>query len=141
MAWVLYDNFKLGQEDGNNIDLNTDVLKMALLKPAYTPAAATHTLWGDAGVSTNEVTGTGYTAGGDTLSAPTATLATGTVTFDVPDNTWSQNAAGFADARYVVIYASVSGRLIAYHDMTTDQTMVSGDFTVQIDALGVFTKT
>lgn len=138
MAWNIYDNFLLGQEDGNNIDLNTDTIKIALLKSTYSPDQANDTVWGD--ISAAEVSGTGYTAGGDAMTGPTCTLAAGTVTFDVPDNVWAQNAGGFTDARYVILVAS-SGRLISYHDLTTNKGNVDGSFTVEIDAAGVFTKT
>lgn len=139
MAWNMYHNFLLTQEDGSAQALDTDVLKLALIDAVYSPAAATDTIF--SGISANEVTGTNYTAGGDTASGQTVTLAGGVVTFDIADNTWAQHAAGFADARYVVLYASVSGRLICYHDFVTDKGNVAGPFTVEMDALGVFTKT
>lgn len=46
-------------------DWDTDTIKMALVKPAYTPSDA-HDYWDD--VSTNECSGTGYTTGGETLT-------------------------------------------------------------------------
>ena len=139
MAWVLYDNFKLGQENGNAIDLDTEGLTLALLTSAYVPNGATDTLW--SGISANQVSGTGYTAGGEAVTAASVALATGTVTFDIGDQTWSQNGAGFSNARIAVIKRTSDGRLIAYHDMGSDKGNVAGDFTLQMDALGVFTKT
>jgi len=139
MAWVIYDNFKLGQENGAAIDLDTDALTIALLTSAYTPAAATDTLW--SGISANQVSGTGYTAGGETVTGASVALLTGTVTFDIADQTWSQNAGGFSNARYVVIKRTSDGRLVAYHDLGSDRGNVAGDFTVQMSTSGVFTKT
>jgi len=49
------------------IDFEADSFKMALLTNAYT-FDADHNEWGDAGVSANEASGTGYTAGGKALT-------------------------------------------------------------------------
>lgn len=139
MAWVLYHNFLLTQEDGTTpVDLNTDALTMALTTASYVPAAATDTVW--SGISANEVSGTNYTAGGTAITGATATMATGTFTFDIDNVTWLQHASGFSNARYVVIKRTSDGRLIAYHDFGSSKGNVTGDFTVEIDAAGVFTK-
>ena len=48
-----------------SIDLDTDTIKVLLVTSAYTPDQDTHTKHSDV---TNEVSGTGYTAGGATLA-------------------------------------------------------------------------
>jgi hypothetical protein len=50
------------------IDWNSDTIKCALATSAYTPNLDTHAYFSDI---TNEITGTGYTAGGATLTSPT----------------------------------------------------------------------
>lgn len=52
-----------------HISLLSDKLNMALLGNGYTPNLATDAHWSD--VSANEITGTGYTAGGEQLTAVT----------------------------------------------------------------------
>ena len=53
------------------IDYDTNTIKLALLTSSYTPDDA-HDYWDDA--SANEVSGTGYTAGGETLASKTVTF-------------------------------------------------------------------
>lgn len=55
-----------------NVSLTGDTLKMALLGSGYTPDLATDTHWAD--IDSHEITGTGYTAGGVTLSDVSSTL-------------------------------------------------------------------
>ena len=66
-------------------DLDTDVLKIALYN-----ANADVNLDTTVYASTNEVTGTGYTAGGNTLTVSQVPTSTGTTAFlDFSDTTWS----------------------------------------------------
>lgn len=64
------------------VDFDTDTVKVALCTSAYTPAPDTHDYFNDI---TNEVAGTGYTAGG-------ATLASKTVTYTAA-NSWGTSRA------------------------------------------------
>ena len=111
-----------------------------MVSSTYTPLATTHDFFNDV---TNEVSGTNYTAGGATLGSPTLTESSGTVKFDASDVTWAQNAAGFADARYAVIYKSTgvasTSPLIGYIDFASDKGNVSGDLTLVWGVSGIFT--
>jgi hypothetical protein len=64
------------------IDFDTDTIKAALATSAYTPDFGTHRYFSSV---TNQVTGTGYTAGG-------VALASKTVTFTVA-NSWATSRA------------------------------------------------
>lgn len=144
MAWVQYDAYQenlLTQAD-TAVDHDADTFKIALVTATYTPDRATHDFWDD--VSANEVSGTNYTAGGNACANPTVTTSGNTTTWDADDPaTWSQDGAGFTDARYAILYkdSGVAGtsNLVAYHDFGTDQDNTSGDFTVQLDADGIAT--
>jgi hypothetical protein len=121
----LTDSFKqqilLGEHD-----LEADVLKMAL----YTAAADLNQSTTVYGV-TNEVVGTGYTAGGNTLVDVTVKLSGSTayVSFDNP----SWNPANFT-ARCALIYnSSKSNKSIAVLDFGSDKTSTT-TFTVQLPA-------
>jgi hypothetical protein len=79
-------------------DLDTDVIKLALYTSAATLSAAT-TVYS----TSDEVVGTGYTAGGNTLAGATVSL-TGTTAFvDFTDTTWS---TATITARGALIYNS-----------------------------------
>jgi hypothetical protein len=105
-------------------DLDTDVIKLALYTSAATLSAAT-----TAYSTSDEVVGTGYTAGGNTLTGATVSL-TGTTAFaDFADTTWS---TATITARGALIYnSSKSNKAIAVLDFGADKTSTAGDFTVQ----------
>ena len=105
-------------------DLDTDVIKLALYTSAATLSAAT-TVYS----TSDEVVGTGYTAGGNTLAGATVSL-TGTTAFvDFTDTTWS---TATITARGALIYnSSKSDKAIAVLDFGSDKTSTAGHFTVQ----------
>lgn len=105
-------------------DLDTDVIKIALYTSAATLSAAT-TVYS----TSDEVTGTGYTAGGNTLAGATVSLSGTTAFADFSDTTWS---AATITARGALIYnSSKSNKAIAVLDFGGDKTSTAGDFTVQ----------
>lgn len=57
-----------------NINWGADSIKMALLGSGYTPNLSTQVHWAD--ISSNEISGTGYTAGGQALTSKTLTVTT-----------------------------------------------------------------
>lgn len=124
------------------IDFDTDTIKVALVSSSYTPNQDTHDYWDD--VSSNEVSGTGYTAGGATLASKTVTYDSGTnvTKFDAADVSWTSSTI---TARYAVIYLSTgtasTSPLIAYVDFGSDQSSSSGTFQIVWDAAGIFTTT
>jgi hypothetical protein len=108
-------------------DLDTDVIKMALYTSAATLSAATTTY-----TATEEVVGTGYVAGGNTLTSPVISVDGTTGICDFADSTW---AASTISARGALIYnASKANRAIAVLDFGSDKTSVAGPFTVVMPA-------
>lgn len=108
-------------------DLDTDVIKMALYTSSATLDAST-----TAYSATNETSGTGYTAGGNTLTSPVITSSGTTAYVDFADTTWS--SASFT-ARGALIYnSSKSNKAIAVLDFGADKTASGGDFVVQMPA-------
>jgi len=69
MASLIYNNF-LEELLKANIDFENDTFKLALVTSSYTPDRDTHDNFDDI---TNEVSGTGYTAGGAALANLTVT--------------------------------------------------------------------
>ena len=97
-------------------DLNTDTIKIALYTSSASLGAAT-----TAYSATNEISGTGYTAGGETLGS--ATIATtGTTAY-----------VDFADPSWTSATFTANGALI-YNDSASDKAIAvlafGGDFTV-----------
>lgn len=137
MASKLYGNFLL-KALNKEVDFDSDTIKVALLTSSYTPNQDTHDYFND--VSANEVTGTGYTAGGITLASKTATYDSGTnvIVLDAADVTWSSSTI---TARYAVVYGSTgtasTSPLIGYVDFGSDQSSTNGNFTITWDSTGI----
>ena len=129
------------QWNGNAIDFDTDTLKLALLTSAYTPAVTTDEFWAD--VSANEVSGDGYTAGGETLTGASVLVdGNGDVTIDADNVPWTQGASGFLNARIAVLYkdtgVAATSPLIGYHDYGSDQQNDNNTFINVWSANGIF---
>ncbi len=127
---TLYNSFKRDIMNGS-IDLDTDTIKVMLCTASYSPNIDTHTKRSDV---TNEVSGTGYSAGGATLSNKVVSVDNtddeGVFTSDPV--TWSSSTI---TARYAVFYKSRGGassadELIGYLDFGADVTSTAGDFTI-----------
>ena len=142
MASLIYDKFRQNAGDGNTkIDLSTggDTIKVALVTSSYTPNEATHDFFDDV---TNEVTGTGYTAGGATLASQDWTVASNVAKFDAADTTWTTSSI---TARAAVIYKSTgvdsTSPLIAYIDFAADKVSDGGTFQITWHSSGIITLT
>jgi hypothetical protein len=107
-------------------DLDTDTIKMALYLATADLGAAT-TVYTTSG----ETSGTGYTAGGKTLTGVTVLTSGTTAYVDFADPSW--DPAAFT-ARGALIYnASKSNKAIAVLDFGSDKTATTV-FTVQMPA-------
>jgi hypothetical protein len=137
MPSKLYGNFLL-KALNKEVDFDSDTIKVALLSSSYTPDQDAHDYLND--VSSYEVTGTGYTAGGNTLGSKTATYdsANNVVILDAADTTWSSSTI---TARYAVVYGSTgtasTSPLIGYVDFGSDQSSTNGNFTITWDSTGI----
>lgn len=113
------------------IDYDTDTFKVMLTTSAYTENKDTNTKRSDV---TNEVTGTGYTAGGaaTTVSVAAVDTANDDVEITIGAASW---AASTITARKAVIYKSRGGassadELVAVVDFGSDVISSSGTFTL-----------
>lgn len=138
MASKLYGQF-IQQTLNKEIDWDSDTIKVALLSNGYTPDQDAHNYFDD--VVAFEVAGTGYTAGGLTLSNKTNTYnaATNTVILDADDVTWSSSTI---TARYAVVYDATPATdaakpLIGFVDFGADQSSSNGNFTITWDSTGI----
>ena len=124
-------SFKVGILDAN-FDFGTgttQVFKIALFTSAATLSAAT-----TAYTTSNEVTGTGYSAGGNTLTVSQVPTSTGTTAFlDFADTTWT---TATITARGALIYLAngTTNPAVAVLDFGGDKTSTAGNFTIQFPA-------
>jgi hypothetical protein len=120
-------SFKVGILDGV-FDFGTgtsQVFKIALYTASATLDATT-----TAYTTSNEVVGTGYTAGGNTLTVSQVPTSTGTTAFlDFADSTWS---SATITARGALIYLAngTTNPAVCVLDFGSDKTSTNGNFTV-----------
>lgn len=138
----LYGTPVKNQYDGTAvIDWDTDTIKCALTTSSYTPDQDAHDFFNDV---TNEVVGTGYSAGGATLGSKTVTYTGGTnvIAIDAADATW---ASSTITARIAVVYkdtgVAATSPLFCYQQESGDISTTAGTFTVQWAAAGIGTIT
>lgn len=120
-------SFKQALLDGE-MDFSSDttqVFKIALFTSSATLDAST-TVYS----ATNEVSGTGYSTGGETLTISTNPTTSGTTAYLSFSNvTWS---TATITARGALIYQSGgSNPAVAVLDFGGDKTSTAGDFTIQ----------
>ncbi len=127
-------SFKLELLNGSHdFDLSSgDTFKVALYTSSATLSAAT-----TAYSTTNEVSGTGYIAGGNALTKIDPASSGTTAYVDFADSTWS---SATLTARGAVIYnstpnttsgAAPANAAVAILDFGGDKTSTNGDFTIQ----------
>ena len=120
-------SFKVGLLNGTfNFGTGTpQVFKIALYTASATLSSTT-----TAYTTSNEVVGTGYTAGGNTLTVSQIPTSTGTTAFlDFADSTW---AAATITARGALIYLAngTTNPAVCVLDFGSDKTSTNGNFTV-----------
>lgn len=102
-----------------------NTFKMALYTSSATLGAAT-----TAYTATNEISGTGYTAGGATLTNVTPTTSGTTAFCDFADVSWT--TATFTAAGAMIYNDTSAGNSsVSLHDFGGDKSVSSGTFTVQ----------
>lgn len=119
------------------IDFDTDTFKVMLTTSTYTENKDTHDFRDDI---TNEVSGTGYTAGGNTATV-TVTLDTVNDRVDISlgGTTWTTSTI---TARKAVYYKSRGGassadEVIAVNDFGSDVSTTAGTFTLNASTLRI----
>lgn len=123
------------------IDVLADSIKAALFNNSVTPNFDTNTAYAASPFATNEITGTGYSAGGVALATKTLTVVAGSLVFDADDPAWS--TATFSAARGALIYddtiaTPVAKPALCLISFGADFAVTAGTFTVQLAAGGIF---
>lgn len=120
-----------------SIDFDTDTFKVLLTIVTYAENKDTHDFRDDV---TNEVVGTGYTAGGNTVTV-TVTIDTVNDRVDISlgGTTWTTSTI---TARKAVYYKSRGGaatadELVAVNDFGADVSTTAGTFTLNASTLRI----
>jgi hypothetical protein len=117
------------QEILSGVHLSSDTYKIALYTSSATLSKST-----TAYSATNEVSGTGYSAGGTSLSGFTTGLSTDTAYLTWTDPSWS---TATITARGALIYNSTqSNKAVMVIDFGSDVTSTAGTFTVDLPGTG-----
>lgn len=125
-------------ENSAAVDIDGDTIKKQLHTNTGTPDFEAWDFHNDL---TNEVVGTGYSAGGTALGSVTSAIASGTYTFDAADTAWaSSTITARGDAHVDTTPGSTSTNwLILARTFGSDFTSTAATFTVQENASGIWT--
>lgn len=131
MASGMYDRFKANLMN-KIVDLEADTIKVMLLDDSHS-FTTTHNVIGD--VDANEISGTGYTAGGAALASKAVTQGA-TTKWDAADTQWT--TATFT-AHHAVIWDDTvaTDDLISSIDFGGAKTVTAGTFKIQWHANGL----
>ena len=134
MANLIYNRAKANLFN-KETDYEADVIKVALMATGHSASTVANNVWDD--VSANEMTGTGYTAGGTALTTKAVTQDT-TTKFDAADTSW-------VDATFSAYYAVLWDDTVATDDLICSfdfggaKTVSDGTFTIVWSADGILT--
>lgn len=121
-----------------NLDSETNI-KVAMFTNSVTPNFSTDTAYAAAPYNANEVTGTGYTAGGNVLTSTTVSESpSGTLMFDAADSSWTTST--ISNARCALVYDNslTPKAAIVLVNFGADYSTTAGTFTIQWASGGIF---
>lgn len=133
MASGIYNRLKANLMN-KEADLEADIIKCMLLNDSHAFSAA-HNQKSE--IVANEISGTGYTAGGAALANKAVTQAA-TTKWDADDTQWT--SASFT-AYHAALYddSLANDDLICSIDFGGAKTVAAGTFKIQWDAAGIIT--
>lgn len=120
------------------IDLDGDTHKWQIVSDAHTPDFDLHDEESDI---TNEVTGTGYTTGGEVLGSSTFTIASSVATFDGADVSLSNTTLSGIEGDIFFDDTIAGDPLLVAHDYGQTYNTSAGTFAITWNASGIFTIT
>lgn len=122
--------------NNKEVNLTADTIKLMLCTSTYTPNRGTHRYKSDI---TNEISGTGYTATGNTVGSMGSNIASNVYSITGANASWP---ASTFTARYAVLYDSTPATdatrpLIGYVDFGADQSPSNGTLSITWNASGI----
>lgn len=118
--------------------LEAETHKILMVTDTYTPDFTVHDFRNDI---TNEVTGTGYSAGGQAFTTTEITLASGVLTWDFADPSWASSTISnaMAGVTYTNVGADTTDQLLLLLDFVTAVSTSAGTLTIALAAGGAMT--
>ena len=138
MTGYVYNSYLTGCANGSAPDLSGADIYVALLDNTHVVDVDAHAFFDD--VSGDEVSGTGYTAGGQALADTTVTQddANNQAVFDATDVTWT---TATITARFAVIYQNTgtpsTSPLVCIWDFDLDKIAAGIDFSFMMNSSGI----
>lgn len=114
----------------------SDTVKWQPVADAYTPDFDVHDEEADI---TNEVTGTGYTTGGEALGSPTFTIASGIAKFDGTDVSLPTTTLSSIEGVVLFDDTLAGDPLLVAVDFGSSYSTLAGTFAITWNASGIFT--
>jgi hypothetical protein len=133
MASGIYTNFKQNLMNGS-YKLAVDTINVGLMTSSFSFNAA-NILW--ATVNANEISGTGYTAGGMALTGLSVTNSGTMGVWTASNVVWTSST--FSTAFAVIYDISASNNLIAAIDFGGTLSVSTGTFTIAWSVSGIIT--
>ena len=141
VATAMPTSFKVELLKGlHDLQNGADTLKIALLKSQAAGSGtygAASTNYTNITGNSDEASGSGYSAGGNTLTNVTPVADSTTAICDFSDTTWS--SASFTTCGAMIYNTSNSNSACAVLSFGGDQTVSSGDFQIQFPAAAAAT--
>ena len=116
------------------VNLATDTINIALLTSSAS-FTASNTLFSN--ISANEISGTGYTAGGQALTSLSVSTSGTTAVWTAANSSWPSST--FTTAFAALYDISASNNLICLFDFGGNISVSSGTFTVAWSGSGIIT--
>lgn len=148
MAWSASKAFAynmLQLATGKSFDLATDSFKVALYVASITPdntvttaALSSYNGSGSQWVTANEVSSTGYSAGGAAVTPVACTQTTNVITF-TSSGSPSWTGVTFTTAGCLVYDTTVSSEGVSYNWFSGSQTATAASFSIAWNASGIIT--
>ena len=129
IAQAMCTSFKLQILSNDEHDFLADTIKIALYTSSASLGAAT-----TAYATTNEISGAGYTAGGETLTSKAAAATGTTAHLDFANPTWT--SASFTANGALIYNDTNSDKAIAVLAFGGDFTVAGGTFEIVLPAPG-----
>jgi hypothetical protein len=121
--------------NGAALNAEAEDLKGGMVTNTHTPDFTVHDFYADI---TNEVTGTGYTAGGNVITGTEITLSGGVLTYDANDASWATSTIANARAEFGY-HDAVADELLFMSAFAADASSAGGTFLIQRHASGIYT--
>lgn len=134
----IFEKFS-GQVGDGDYDYAGNTWKLAMIDNTSPPTVdATDITW--ATIDDNEVSGSGYTAGGETLTSVTWTFNTTLDRWELKaaDVNWTINASGPTNCYYGVLVNVTSGDCALYIDMDGPVSLQADNISFEWNANGIF---